>query len=202
VSISLLLADDQTLVRMAMAAMLDLEDDFCVVAQVGRGDEVVAAALRERPVVALLDIEMPGMDGLAAASALAQALPECRVIILTAFGRPGYLRRAMESGALGYVVKDVPPEQLVDAVRRVARGERVVDPALAAATLAGGASPLTGRERDVLVAARDGTTVADIAGKLFLSEGTVRNYLSAAIAKTGTRNRVEAVRIADERGWL
>jgi two-component system, NarL family, response regulator DesR len=202
VSISLLLADDQTLVRMAMAAMLDLEDDFCVVAQVGRGDEVVAAALRERPEVALLDIEMPGMDGLAAASALAQALPECRVIILTAFGRPGYLRRAMESGALGYVVKDVPPEQLVDAVRRVARGERVVDPALAAATLAGGASPLTGRERDVLVAARDGTTVADIAGKLFLSEGTVRNYLSAAIAKTGTRNRVEAVRIADERGWL
>ena len=201
-SIRLLLADDQTLVRMAMAAMLDLEDDFRVVAQVGRGDEVVAAALRERPDVALLDIEMPGMDGLAAASAVAQAVPDCRVIILTAFGRPGYLRRAMESGALGYVVKDVPPEQLVDAVRRVARGERVVDPALAAATLAGGASPLTGRERDVLVAARDGTTVADIAGKLFLSEGTVRNYLSAAIAKTGTRNRVEAVRIADERGWL
>ncbi len=201
-SIRLLLADDQTLVRAAMAAMLDLEDDFCVVAQVGRGDEVVAAAVRDRPDVALLDIEMPGMDGLAAASALGQALPECRVIILTAFGRPGYLRRAMESGALGYVVKDVPPEQLVDAVRRVARGERVVDPALAAATLASGASPLTGRERDVLVAARDGTTVADIAGKLFLSEGTVRNYLSAAIAKTGTRNRVEAVRIADERGWL
>jgi two-component system response regulator DesR len=185
-----------------MAALLDLEDDFCVVAQVGRGDEVVAAALRERPDVALLDIEMPGMDGLAAASALRAALPECRVIILTAFGRPGYLRRAMESGALGYVVKDVPPEQLVDAVRRVGSGERVVDPALAAATLAGGASPLTGRERDVLVSARDGATVADIAGKLFLSEGTVRNYLSAAIAKTGTRNRVEAVRIADERGWL
>lgn len=201
-SIRLLLADDQTLVRAAMAAMLDLEDDFDVVAQVGRGDEVVGAALRDRPDVALLDIEMPGMDGLAAASALAQALPECRVIILTAFGRPGYLRRAMESGALGYVVKDVPPEQLVDAVRRVARGERVVDPALAAATLAGGASPLTGRERDVLVASRDGATVADIAGKLFLSEGTVRNYLSAAIAKTGTRNRLEAVRTADERGWL
>jgi two-component system, NarL family, response regulator DesR len=202
VSIRLLLADDQTLVRAAMAAMLDLEDDFRVVAQVGRGDEVVAAALRERPEVALLDIEMPGMDGLAAAAALTGAMPECRVIILTAFGRPGYLRRAMESGALGYVVKDVPPEQLVDAVRRVALGERVVDPALAAATLAGGASPLTGRERDVLVAARDGATVADIAAKLFLSEGTVRNYLSAAIAKTGTRNRVEAVRIADERGWL
>ena len=200
--IRLLLADDQTLVRSALAGMLDLEDDFRVVTQVGRGDEVVSAALRDRPGVALLDIEMPGMDGLAAASALAQEVPSCRVIILTAFGRPGYLRRAMESGALGYVVKDAPPEQLVDAVRRVARGERVVDPALAAATLAGGASPLTGRERDVLVAARDGATVADIAGKLFLSEGTVRNYLSAAIAKTGTRNRVEAVRVADERGWL
>jgi two-component system response regulator DesR len=202
VTIRLLLADDQTLVRSALAALLDLEDDFAVVAQVGRGDEVVTAALRDRPDVALVDIEMPGMDGLAAASALGHELPDCRVIILTAFGRPGYLRRAMESGALGYVVKDAPPEQLVDAVRRVARGERVVDPALAAATLASGASPLTGRERDVLVAARDGATVADIAAKLFLSEGTVRNYLSAAIAKTATRNRVEAVRAADERGWL
>ena len=201
-TIRLLLADDQTLVRSALAGLLELEDDFHVVTEVGRGDEVVPAALRDRPDVALLDIEMPGVDGLAAAAALREALPDCRVIILTAFGRPGYLRRAMESGALGYVVKDTRPEQLVDAVRRVAAGERVVDPALAAATLAGGASPLTGRERDVLVAARDGATVADIAGSLFLSEGTVRNYLSAAIAKTGTRNRVEAVRIADERGWL
>ena len=152
--------------------------------------------------MALLDIEMPSRDGLAAAAALAQEVPQCRVIILTTFGRPGYLRRAMESGALGFVVKDAPAEQLADAVRRVAAGERVVDPALAAATLAGGASPLTGRERDVLVAARSGATVADIAGKLFLSEGTVRNYLSAAIAKTGVRNRLEAVRVADERGWL
>ena len=200
--IRLLLADDQALIRSALAALLELEADFEVVAQVGRGDEVVAAALSARPDVALLDIEMPGVDGIAAASALAQELPSCRVIILTTFGRPGYLRRAMESGALGFVVKDTEPEQLADAVRRVMRGERVVDPALAAATLAGGASPLTGRERDVLVAARDGATVADIAGKLFLSEGTVRNYLSAAIAKTGVRNRVEAVRVADERGWL
>jgi two-component system response regulator DesR len=198
----LLLADDQTLVRSALAALLDLEDDFDVVAQVGRGDEVVAAARATNPHVALIDIEMPGMDGLAAAAAMQHEMPHCRVVMLTAFGRPGYLRRAMESGALGFVVKDAPPEQLADAVRRVARGERVVDPALAAATLAGGASPLTGRERDVLVAARDGATVADIAGKLFLSEGTVRNYLSAAIAKTGVRNRVEAVRVADERGWL
>ena len=201
-TIRLLLADDQTLVRTALAALLDLEDDFEVVAHGGRGDEVVAAALASAPDVALVDIEMPGLDGHAAAAALTQRMPACRVIMLTAFGRPGYLRRAMESGALGFVVKDAPAEQLADAVRRVARGERVVDPALAAATLAGGASPLTGRERDVLVAARDGATVADIAGKLFLSEGTVRNYLSAAIAKTGVRNRVEAVRVADERGWL
>jgi two-component system response regulator DesR len=198
----LLLADDQTLVRTALGTLLELEDDFEVVAQVGRGDEVVAAALRSRPDVALLDIEMPGMDGLAAAAALAHELPSCRVIMLTSFGRPGFLRRAMEAGASGFVVKDAPAEQLADAVRRVARGERVVDPTLAAATLAGGPSPLTGRERDVLVAARDGATVADISAKLFLSEGTVRNYLSAAIAKTGSRNRLEAMRIADERGWL
>jgi two-component system response regulator DesR len=200
--IRLLLADDQQLVRSALAALLELDETFAVVAQVGRGDEVVAAAREHQADVALLDIEMPGLDGLAAAAALAQEVPQCRVIILTTFGRPGYLRRAMESGALGFVVKDAPAEQLADAVRRVAAGERVVDPALAAATLAGGASPLTGRERDVLVAARSGATVADIAGKLFLSEGTVRNYLSAAIAKTGVRNRVEAVRVADERGWL
>ena len=201
-TIRLLVADDQALVRSALAALLELEDDFEVVAQAGRGDEVVAAALEARPDVALLDIEMPGLDGLAAAAALHHELPACRVIILTTFGRPGYLRRAMESGALGFVVKDTEAEQLADAVRRVHKGERVVDPALAAATLAGGASPLTGRERDVLVAARDGATVADIAGKLFLSEGTVRNYLSAAIAKTATRNRVEAVRVSDARGWL
>jgi len=200
--IRLLLADDQTLVRSALAALLDLEEDFTVVAQVGRGDDVVAAALDARPDVALLDIEMPGLDGLAAASALTRELPQCRIVILTTFGRPGYLRRAMESGALGFVVKDTQAEQLANAVRRVASGERVVDPALAAATLAGGPSPLTGRERDVLAAARDGATVADIAGKLFLSGGTVRNYLSAAIAKTGTRNRLEAIRAADERGWL
>jgi two-component system, NarL family, response regulator DesR len=200
--IRLLLADDQQLVRSALAALLELDEAFEVVAQVGRGDQVVAAAREHQADVALLDIEMPGVDGLAAAAALAQEVPQCRVIILTTFGRPGYLRRAMESGALGFVVKDAPAEELADAVRRVAAGERVVDPALAAATLAGGASPLTGRERDVLVAARSGATVADIAGKLFLSEGTVRNYLSAAIAKTGVRNRVEAVRVADERGWL
>jgi two-component system, NarL family, response regulator DesR len=200
--IRLLLADDQALVRSALAALLELEDDFEVVAQVGRGDEVLDAALASDPDVALLDIEMPGLDGLAAAAVLAERLPACRVIILTTFRRPGYLRRAMESGALGFVVKDAPAERLADAVRRVAEGQRVVDPALAAETLAGGPSPLTGRERDVLVAARGGATVADIAARLHLSDGTVRNYLSAAIAKTGVRNRAEALRVADEKGWL
>jgi two-component system response regulator DesR len=201
-SLRLLLADDQALVRSALAALLELEDDFEVVAQVGRGDEVLDAARASDPDVALLDIEMPGLDGLAAAAVLAEQVPACRVIILTTFGRPGYLRRAMESGALGFVVKDAPAEQLAGAVRRVAEGQRVIDAALAAATLAGGPSPLTGRERDVLVAARGGATVADIAARLHLSEGTVRNYLSAAIAKTGVRNRVEALRVADEKGWL
>ncbi len=200
--VRLLLADDQTLIRRALAVMLELEEDFEVVASVARGDEVVAAARAHHPDVALLDIDMPGIDGLAAAAVLAQEVPECRSLILTTFGRPGYLRRAMESGAYGFVVKDAPPEQLAEAIRRVVSGERVVDPALAAATLASGVSPLTGRERDVLVAARAGATVADIAARLFLSEGTVRNYLSAAIAKTGTRNRAEAVKTADERGWL
>jgi two-component system, NarL family, response regulator DesR len=202
VTVRLLLADDQELIRTALAIMLGLEDDFEVVASVSRGDEVVAAARTHHPDVALLDIEMPGIDGLAAAGVLAQEVPTCRSLILTTFGRPGYLRRAMESGAFGSVVKDAPPEQLADAIRRVAAGERVVDPALAAATLASGISPLTARERDVLVAARPGATVAEIADRLFLSEGTVRNYLSSAIAKTGTRNRAEAVRTADENGWL
>jgi two-component system, NarL family, response regulator DesR len=200
--IRLLLADDQELIRSALAALLALEDDFEVVAAVGRGDEVVAAARDHHPDIALLDIDMPGIDGIAVAGVLAQEVPQCRSLILTTFGRPGYLRRAMESGACGFVVKDAPPERLADAIRRVADGERVVDPVLAAETLASGASPLSARERDVLVAARPGSTVAEIAGKLFLSEGTVRNYLSAAISKAGARNRAEAVRTADERGWL
>jgi two-component system response regulator DesR len=202
VTIRLLLADDQELLRAALGVVLDLEDDFEVVASVGRGDEVVGAASTHRADVALLDIEMPGIDGLAAAAVLAQEVPSCRSVILTTFGRPGYLRRAMESGAYGFVVKDSAPEALAAAIRRVAAGERVVDPALAAASLATGTSPLTARERDVLVAARPGATVAEIAAKLCLSEGTVRNYLSSAIAKTGTRNRAEAVRIADQNGWL
>jgi two-component system response regulator DesR len=201
-TIRLLLADDQELVRSALCALLDLEEDFEIVASVGRGDEVTQAALEHRPDVALLDIEMPGLDGLAAAAVLATQVPACRVVILTTFGRTGYLRRAMEAGVSGFVVKDAPAEVLAAAIRRVMAGERVIDPTLAASTLAAGESPLTARERDVLIASRSGSTVADIAAKLYLSDGTVRNYLSTAIAKTAARNRTEAFRVADDRGWL
>ncbi|KAB1905415.1 response regulator transcription factor [Micromonospora sp. AMSO31t] len=200
--IRLLLADDQALVRGALAALLSLEPDLTVVAEVGRGDEVVPEALRTRPDVALLDVEMPGLDGVAAAAALRAALPGCRVLVVTTFGRPGYLRRAMEAGANGFVVKDTPARQLADAVRRVHAGLRVVDPTLAAETLATGASPLTDRETEVLRTARGGGTVAELAATLHLSEGTVRNHLSAAIGKTGARNRADAVRVAEENGWL
>ncbi|MEU6426106.1 response regulator transcription factor [Microbispora sp. NPDC046973] len=200
--IRVLLADDQALVRGALAAMLALEPDIEVVAQVGSGEEVVEAARRSRPDVALLDVQMPGRDGLAVTADLRAALPSCRVVICTTFGRPGYFARAMENGASGFVVKDAPPEHLVDTVRRVHAGLRVVDPALAAESLASGSSPLTARERDVLRAARQGGTVAEIARSLHLSAGTVRNHLSAAIGKTGASTRAEAALIADEHGWL
>jgi len=200
--IRLLLADDQSLIRSALAAMLDLEPDFEVVAMVGRGDEVLPAVIDHRPDVALVDIEMPGLDGIAATEALTRAGVACRVLIVTTFGRTGYLRRAMEAGALGFVVKDAPPEQLAEAIRRVSRGERVVDPQLAAASLANGPSPLTRREQDVLAAARDGATIGDIATRLNLSTGTVRNYLSTAITKLGARTRVEAAHLAETNGWL
>jgi two-component system response regulator DesR len=202
VVIRLLLADDQALVRGALATLLGLEPDLEVVAEVGRGDEVVAAARASRPDVALLDVEMPGLDGIAAARELRAAVPSCRVLVVTTFGRPGYLRRALEAGASGFVVKDTPARQLADAVRRVHAGLRVVDPALAAESLAAGASPLTERETEVLRAARDGGTVADLAASLHLSEGTVRNHLSSAIGKTGARTRAEAVRLAQDAGWL
>jgi two-component system, NarL family, response regulator DesR len=202
VTIRLLLADDQALVRGALATLLDLESDMEVVAEVGRGDEVVPASREHRPHVALLDVEMPGLDGIAATAALHEALPQVRVLIVTTFGRPGFLRRALQAGASGFVVKDTPARQLAEAVRRVHAGLRVVDPALAADSLAGGESPLTARETEVLVAARAGGSVADIAKVVMLSEGTVRNHLSSAIGKTMARNRADAVRIADEFGWL
>ena len=200
--IRVLLAEDQGMRRGALALLLGLEPDIEVVAEVATGAEVVAEAVRVRPDVALLDIEMPGVDGLTAAAELRQRLPGCKVLILTTFGRPGYLRRAMESGASGFLVKDAPVQELASAVRRVLKGERVVDPALAAAALSVGPNPLTDREREVLAAAADGATVADVAAALHLSESTVRNYLSAAIGKTGSRNRIEAVRVARQRGWL
>ncbi|MEU4049416.1 response regulator transcription factor [Streptomyces olivaceus] len=200
--IRLLLADDQALVLGALAAVLRLEPDMDVVAEVGTGSEVLAAAQQYEPDIALLDVQMPGRDGLTVAADLQRALPGCRTIICTTFSRPGYLSRAMSAGAAGYVVKDSPPEQLVDAIRRVHAGLRFVDPALAAEALAGGASPLTGREADVLRAAAEGGTVADIARALRLSQGTVRNHLSSAIGKTQARTRAEAARIAEANGWL
>jgi two-component system response regulator DesR len=200
--IRLLLADDQALIRGALAALLGMESDLTVVAEVGRGDEVVPAAIAHKPDVALLDVQMPGLDGLAAAGALREQVPGCRVLMLTTFGRPGYLRRALAAGASGFMVKDAPPEQLADAIRRVHAGLRVVDPALAVESMTVGESPLTVRERDVLAAAADGATVAGIARTLFLSEGTVRNHLSSIIGKTGARTRADAARIATERGWI
>ena len=201
-SIRLLIADDQALVRGALAALLDLEPDLEVVAEVGRGDEVIDAAKNSQPDVALLDVEMPGLDGISATAAVRAAAPETKVLIVTTFGRPGFLRRALQAGASGFVVKDTPASQLADAVRRIHQGLRVVDPALATDSLLAGESPLTARESDVLRAARDGSSVAAIARKLFLSEGTVRNHLSAAIGKTNAGNRAEAVLVADGNGWL
>jgi two-component system, NarL family, response regulator DesR len=200
--IRVLLAEDQAMVRGALAALLTLEGDIEIAGQVGRGDEVVPAAQRLQPDVAVLDIEMPGMDGLAAAAELRLAVPACKVMIVTTFGRPGYLRRAVDGGVAGFVIKDAPAAQLAVAIRRVVAGERVVDPSLALAALDEGTNPLTARERDVLAAASGGAGVAEIARRLSLSEGTVRNYLSEAIQKVEARNRVEAARIAEEKGWL
>lgn len=200
--IRIMLAEDQAMVRGALAALLALEGDIEIVAEVGRGDEVVATALATKPEVALLDIEMPGLDGISAAAALRKELPTCRVLILTTFGRPGYLRKAMESGVVGFLLKDAPSAQLAAAIRRIVAGERVVDPTLAMAALSEGNNPLTERERMVLAAASGGASIAEIASTLFLSEGTVRNYLSVAIQKLGAHNRVEAAHMAEQKGWL
>lgn len=190
------------MVRGALAALLALEGDIEVVSQVSRGDEVVAAALAARPDVALLDIEMPGLDGISAAAELRRAVSGCRVIMLTTFGRPGYLRRALEAGATGFLLKDAPAAQLAVAIRRAMAGQRVVDPALAVTALSEGDNPLTEREREALSLSTTLGTIAEIAERLSLSEGTVRNHLSAAIQKVGARNRAEAARLADEKGWL
>ena len=200
--IRVLLAEDQGMMRSALALLLRLEPDIDVVAEVGSGTDVVPTALETRPDVALLDIEMPGCSGLDAAAALREALPDCKVLIVTSFGRAGYVRRAMEAGASGFLVKDGPVEELAAAIRRVLAGDRVIDPSLAAAALSAGPNPLTDREREVLAAAADGSMIADIATRLHLSESTVRNYLSAAIGKTNARNRIEAVQAARAQGWL
>ncbi|WP_346083455.1 response regulator transcription factor [Streptomyces thermocarboxydus] len=200
--VRVLLAEDQGMMRGALALLLGMEPDIEVVAQVGTGDAIVDAVLTHRPDVALLDIELPGMSGLDAAAELRERAPGCRVLILTTFGRPGYLRRAMDAGAAGFLVKDGPVEELATAVRRVLAGETVVDPGLAAAALSAGPSPLTAREREVLRESAGGATVADIAARLHLSESTVRNHLSSAIGKTSTRNRTEALHEARQRGWL
>jgi two-component system, NarL family, response regulator DesR len=200
--IRVLIAEDQGMMRDALALLLGMETDIEVVATVDSGDGVLAAALEARPDVALLDIEMPGKNGLDVASDLRAKLPGCTVLILTTFARPGYLRRAMEAGARGFLAKDGPVEELAGAIRKVIAGQQVIDPTLAAAALAAGPNPLTDRERDVLTAADGGATIADIAGRLYLSESTVRNYLSSAIGKTGTRNRMEAIQTARLNGWL
>ncbi|MEW9551753.1 response regulator [Nonomuraea sp. NPDC050783] len=200
--IRVMLAEDQGMVRGALASLLGLEPDIEVVGEAADGAQAVEVAARARPDVALLDIEMPGVDGLAAAAAITRDVPGCRVMILTTFGRPGYLRTAMEAGAVAFLVKDSPARELAAAIRRVHAGERVIDPGLAAAALSAGPNPLSGRERDVLAAAADGSTIGDIAGRLHLSEGTVRNYLSSAIQKTHARNRIEAVQRARTQGWL
>lgn len=191
------------MVREALAALLGLEPDIEVIAQAARGDEVLGL-VRAHPELdmALLDIEMPGCTGIEAAAQLHAEFPALKLIILTTFGRPGYLRSAMEAGADAFLVKDAPAAQLAQAVRKVLAGERVIDPALAAAALAEGANPLSEREREVLRAAADGSTNAELAAALHLSQGTVRNYLSTAIQKLAARNRAEGVRIAREKGWL
>lgn len=200
--IKVLLADDQALVRGAMGALLELDGDIRVVAEVGRGDQVLDAARECRPQVCLLDIQMPGQDGIETARQIREELPEIRVLMVTTFNRAGYLRAALDAGAAGFVVKDAPAAQLADAVRRVAQGLRVVDPVLAAESLLDGPNPLTGREIDALRLPLDGLSVKAMASRLFLSPGTIRNHLSSAIGKTGAENRVDAAQRAASRGWL
>ena len=203
----IVVADDQTLIRSALATMLDLEADLSVLGQAGDCAGTVAAVEEHRPDVLLLDVQMPdgGLgvdDGLDALPQILRASPATRVIVLTTFGRPGYLRRALESGAVGFLVKDTPVDRLIEAIRRVVQGLRVVDPELAAASLSIGASPLSAKEALVLAASAGGASTEEIAATVFLSEGTVRNYLSSAIGKLGARNRAEALRTATENGWV
>jgi two-component system, NarL family, response regulator DesR len=200
--IKVLIAEDMHMIRGALVALLSLEDDMEVVAELDRGDQIVQTALRTRPNVAVVDIDLPGLDGLTAAEQLSQRLPECRTLVLTGLSQPGNLLRALKVHVRGFIVKDAPAETLADGVRRVARGERVIDPELVAAALETGSTPLTARETDVLRAASSGIPTDQIAARLSLSPATVRNYLSNAISKVGGRNRIDAIRIARDAGWL
>lgn len=200
--IRLLLVDDQALIRGAMGALLDLEPDLEVAGDAGDAEQAASEAARLRPDVCLMDIQLPGADGIEATTAVRRASPETRVLIVTTFARPGYLHAALAAGASGFIVKDAPADQLADAVRRVHAGLRVVDPALAEASLFEGASPLTERERQILRLSADGRPIAQIAGEVFLSPGTVRNHLSSAIGKLGADNRAQAAQIARDKGWI
>ena len=200
--IRVLIAEDMHLIRGALVALLSLEQDMEVVAELDRGDGIVSTAVATQPDVAVLDIDLPGLDGLSAADQLHEALPGCRTLVLTGLSQPGNLLRALEVHVRGFIVKDAPADALADAIRRVAAGQRVIDPELVAAALETGASPLTARETDVLRAAEEGISTEEIATELFLSPATVRNYLSNAITKVGARNRIDALRIARTAGWL
>jgi two-component system response regulator DesR len=200
--VRVLLAEDMLMIRGALVALLRYEDDLAVVAETDRGDRIVPLALESRPDVAVIDIDLPGMDGIIAAGELGRAVPGCRSLILTSLGKPGHLRRALAAGALGFILKDAPPEHLAEAIRAVAAGDRVVDPQLALDALTLAENPLTPRERDVLRLAADGCGPVEIAHRLSLSPGTVRNSLTTLVAKLGARNRMDAVRIAEDAGWL
>jgi two-component system response regulator DesR len=200
--IRVLIAEDMHMIRGALVALLSLEEDMQVIAELERGDEIVETALRTKPDVAVLDIELPGLDGLTAASQLRDAVPQCQILVLTGLSQPGHLLRALQAHVRGFITKDAPAETLADGVRRVARGERVIDPELIGAALGTGASPLTAREADVLRAAESGISTDQIAAELSLSRATVRNYLSNAISKVGARNRIDAIRISRNAGWL
>jgi two-component system response regulator DesR len=200
--IRVLIAEDMHMIRGALVALLSLEPDMDVVAELERGDDILTTALRVRPDVAVLDIDLPGLDGLSAAAQLHDALPECRTLVLTGLSQPGNLLRALHAHARGFIIKDAPADRLADGIRRIAAGERVIDPDLVAAALETGASPLTARETDVLRAAQDGSSTQEIAARLHLSPATVRNYLSNGITKVNARNRIDAIRIARDAGWL
>ena len=200
--IRVLIAEDMHMIRGALVALLSLEDDMEVVAELERGDQIVDAALRTRPDVAVLDIDLPGLDGLTAAEQLYSRLPECRCLVLTGLSQPGNLLRALKVHVRGFIAKDAPADTLAAGIRRIARGERVIDPELIATALETGSSPLTDREADVLRVAATGVPTDQIATRLSLSPATVRNYLSNAVSKVGARNRIDAIRIARNAGWL